>query len=32
MARKKSSALEDLMEIGMKLPWQASLVLALIKR
>lgn len=30
MARKKSSALEDLMDIGMKLPWQASLVLALI--
>lgn len=30
MARKKSSALEDLMEIGMKLPWQAALVLAVI--
>ncbi len=30
MARKKSSTSEDLMEIGMKLPWQACLVLALI--
>lgn len=29
MARRKSSALEDLMEIGMKLPWQASVALAL---
>ncbi len=30
MAKKKSSVLEDLMEIGMKLPWQAGVVLALI--
>lgn len=30
MARKKTSALDDLMEIGMKLPWQAALVLAVL--
>lgn len=30
MARKKSSVLEDLVEVGMKLPWQASVVLALV--